>query len=114
MRGIVLIGVVTLLAGCATQRNLYAWGGYEDLIYVSYSAPGKLSPEDQIKQLEQDSQKAQATGARMPPGWHAHLGSLYAQSGNLEEARRELLKEKDQFPESAVFVDHLLSNLNKP
>jgi hypothetical protein len=114
MRGIVLIGVATLLTGCATQKNLYAWGGYEDLIYVSYSAPDKLSPEDQIEKLEQDSQKAQATGALMPPGWHAHLGSLYAQSGHPEEARRELLKEKAQFPESDIFVDHLLSNLNKP
>jgi hypothetical protein len=54
MRGMVLIGVVTLLTGCATQKTLYAWGGYEDLIYVSHSAPGKVSPEDQIEKLEQD------------------------------------------------------------
>ncbi len=106
--------VALLLGGCATHRELYAWGGYEDLIYVSYSAPDKLAPQDQIGKLEADYQEARASEAHLPPGWHAHLGYLYAQTGNVDKARQELLAEKTQFPESATFVDHLLTNLTKP
>jgi len=113
-RTVLTIAAALLLTGCTTHRDLYAWGSYEDLIYVSYNSPGKLTPEQQIEKLQEDFQKARATGARLPPGWHAHLGYLYAQTGHPDQARQELLLEKAQFPESAILVDHLLSNLNKP
>lgn len=50
----------------------------------------------------------------MPPGWHAHLGYLYYQVGKSDQARQELMTEKAEFPESAVFVDRLLANVKKP
>jgi len=51
---------------------------------------------------------------RMPPGWHAHLGYLYYELGQRDQARQELLTEKAEFPESKVFMDRLLANLQKP
>lgn len=101
-----------LLIGCA-KPTLYSWGRYEELIYVSYAAPGKVSPEMQVEQLEQDYQKARAENKRVPPGFHAHLGYMYFQLGKLDQARQELETEKAEFPESAVFVDRLLANLRK-
>ena len=50
----------------------------------------------------------------MPPGWHAHLGYLYFELGKSDQARQEFETEKANFPESAVFMDRLLANLNKP
>ena len=96
--------------GCA-QPTLYSWGRYEELIYASYAAPGKVSPELQIEKLEEDYQKARAVNKPVPPGFHAHLGYLYFQVGKLDQARQELETEKAQFPESAVFIDRLLDNL---
>src|SRR5262249_8234807 len=82
---------------------LYSWGQYEELIYQSHVTPGKVPPEMQIQQLEQDYQKARANNQRVPPGFHAHLGYLYYQVGKLDQARQEFATEKAEFPESAVF-----------
>ena len=105
--------IALLLAGCATP-TLYSWGQYENLIYVSYAAPGRVPPEAQVEKLEQDYQKARSKNKRMPPGWHAHLGHLYYQLGKADQARQEFQTEKAEFPESAVFMDRLLANLKKP
>jgi len=109
-----LVASTAALAGCATPRTLYTWGNYEELIYASYVTPGKLPPEGQVEILEKDYQQSRATNKRMPPGWHAHLGYLYYQLGQPDEARRELSTEKAEFPESRVFMDRLLANLHKP
>jgi hypothetical protein len=102
---------VVLLAGCATRPTLYTWGSYEEVIYASYAAPGKIPAESQVEALEKDYQQARATNKRMPPGWHAHLGYLYYQLGKTDQARQELQTEKAEFPESAVFMDRLLANV---
>ncbi len=107
-----LVAGLVLLAGCAAP-TLYSWGHYEELIYAFYAAPGKVSPEMQIEKLEEDYQKARAANQRVPPGFHAHLGYLYFQIGKMDQARQEFETEKVQFPESAVFMDRLLSNLKK-
>ena len=108
-----LLGLV-LLTGCASQPMLYTWGSYEDLVYTMYAKPDKATPEIQITKLEEDFQKARAKNKAVPPGWHAHLGYLYFQTGKLDQARQEFETEKINFPESAVFMDRLLANLNKP
>jgi hypothetical protein len=109
-----VFAAIVLLTGCAAPRqSLYTWGHYEDLIYTSYAEPGKLSPEMQVEQLEQDYQKARATNKRMHPGFHAHLGYLYVQLGKLDQARQQFATEKADFPESTVFMDRLIANIDK-
>ena len=112
-RGCGVLAAAALLGGCAATPTLYHWGSYENLIYASYVAPGKIAPETAVEKLEQDRQQALAAHRRMPPGWHAHLGTLYFQLGKVEQARQELQSEKAEFPESAVFVDRLLGNLSR-
>ena len=111
------VAAAAALAGCASVSrpcSLYTWGSYENLIYATYASPGKVPPEQQVEILEKDYQQARAANRRMPPGWHAHLGYLYYQLGKPDEARRELATEKAEFPESGVFVDRLLANLERP
>lgn len=109
------LAAALLLGGCATQQtHLYTWGSYEELIYASYAPAGNMPPERQVEALGQDFQKARAANQRLPPGWHAHLGYLYFELGKQDLARQELLTEKAEFPESAVFADRLLANLVKP
>ncbi len=110
----IAIAFAAMLAGCVTPpRPLYAWGSYQELVYASYKNPGETPPERQVELLEKDRQLALAQHAHMPPGWHAHLGVLYYQLGKADEAVRELDAEKEEFPESTVFVDRLLANAGK-
>ena len=104
--------VAIIVSGCAAPTK-YSWGQYESLIYASYDEPGKVPPEMQIEQLEKDYQKARAANKPVPPGWHAHLGYLYYQTGKMDQALQELETEKANFPESAVFMDRLIANLGK-
>jgi hypothetical protein len=107
-----LAALVALTSGCATQGpTLYAWGSYEDLIYVTQAKPGALTPEAQIDQLQKDRQTALGQNKRLPPGWHVQLAALYQQTGRMDLAREELLAEKSAFPEAATFVDRLLGNM---
>jgi len=115
MRGLAVAGSLCLLAGCVAQpRPLYSWGNYEELIYASYVSPQDLPAEKQVEVPEKDYQVARSANLRLPPGWHAHLATLYFQLGKPDRARQELLTEKAEFPESAVFVDRLITNLKRP
>lgn len=107
-----LLVTLALLTGCASP-TIYSWGRYENLLYASYTAPDKVPPELQIERMEEDYQKARSQNKPVPPGWHAHLGYLYYQTGKIDQARQEFETEKAQFPESAVFMDRLLANMVK-
>jgi hypothetical protein len=110
-RWLCIPGLALLLSGCAS--HMYSWGHYEDLVYVTYAAPGKAAPEFQITKLEEDFLKARSKNKPVPPGFHSHLGYLYYQVGKMDQAKVEFETEKAQFPESKVFMDRLLASLTK-
>lgn len=102
-----------LLAGCATNATtpaLYQWDGYQPQVYEYFK--GQKSPEEQIDALEKSLQQIRAKGNRPPPGFHAHLGMLYASVGKHDQAKQELLAEKESFPESSAYADFLLKKFN--
>ena len=110
----VAFATASLLGGCATQQTtkpLYGWNGYQAQVYEQLN--GKSSPETQIGALEQSLQQMRGKGELPPPGFHAHLGALYASVGKSRQASQELLAEKEAFPESSAYMDFLLKNLNK-
>lgn len=100
-----------LFSACAGPQERYAWGSYEELIYLGWARPGEFSPQAQVDKLEEEFDRARAAGKLLPPGWHAYLGALYYQLGQADQAREQLLMEKAAFPESVVLVDTLLRNL---
>jgi hypothetical protein len=102
---------LALCSACTTQRAHYAWGSYEELIYIDHNKPGTLTPEAQAETLLNEQREAEGRNQPLPPGWHVQLATLYAQSGKLDLAQQELLAEKAAFPESTVLVDRLLANL---
>jgi hypothetical protein len=106
-----MLALPLLLTGC--QNNIYYWGHYEGLIYVTYAKPGKISPELQVDTMQKDLHLAEAANKPVPPGFHAQLGYLYYQTGKPELARQEFENEKKLFPESSVFMDRMLGNLTQ-
>lgn len=113
-----LLTALTLLAlsGCASRNKttaLYGWGNYQDQVYQYFKADGSKSAEEQILALQEFAEKGNAKGAKLPPGYHAHLGLLYASTGKDDQAIEQLQTEKMLFPESAVYMDRLLSKYKK-
>jgi hypothetical protein len=100
-----------VLTACAHQpASLYQWGSYQDQVYRHFKGE---SPEQQIQALEKDVQVTQASNKAVPPGLRAHLGMLYAETGNDSKAQENLVAEKVQYPESATYIDLLLKGYQK-
>ncbi len=102
-----------LLTGCANQaKPLYHWGSYQPQVYEYFKGDGN-SNEAQIIALEAEVEKARASDAKLPPGYHAHLALLYSKAGRMDQARQQFELEKTLYPESASFMDYLMRNPKK-
>ncbi len=107
-KGLCLITALVLLSACAPHRDsLYSWNGYEATLYQYYQKDQK-SLEEQIATMNESLEKSRAENKSVPPGFHAHLGLLYANTGHANESRREFETEKALFPESTAFMNYLL------
>ncbi len=104
---------VALLGGCTTNKDLYYWGEYENIVRQSYIEPGSVDARTQIEKLNADLQQAEANGKKVAPGIYAHLGMLYAEQGKREQSKEALLQEKVLFPEASVLIDGMLKRANK-
>jgi hypothetical protein len=95
------------LTGCVAQpRPLYYWGNYQSEVY-SYLKKEE-SPQVQISKLEETVEKARSAGLALPPGFNAHLGLMYLQSGDAAKAQAAFQAEETNFPESKAYMDFLL------
>lgn len=99
------------LAGCHTApKTLYQWESYQPQVYQHFKGE---SPDQQIAALEKDLQTISAKGGAAPPGYHAHLGMLYAATGKSDQMIAQFEDEKKLFPESAVYMDFLMAKVKK-
>jgi hypothetical protein len=109
---LLMVLAISALAGCAhAPPNLYQWGSYEEQVYAMYIDSGKVPLENQLQDLESDYQDIRASNGAVPPGFHAHLGYLYFQSGKIDQAILSFETEKLLFPESTVFMDRLIARV---
>ncbi|NML31161.1 DUF4810 domain-containing protein [Paraburkholderia antibiotica] len=109
-----LVAVAAVLTGCAAPqpKPLYQWDGYQPQVYEYFK--GQSSPTQQIDALEKALQTIRAQGNTPPPGFHAHLGMLYASVGKDQEAKQEFAAEEQLFPESSTYMDFLLKKSKQP
>ncbi|MDR3088126.1 MAG: DUF4810 domain-containing protein [Azoarcus sp.] len=106
------LALLAFLSGCAGSGPppLYGWGSYEEQVYTHLKGESR---EKQIEAMERDRQKIEAGGRVLPPGFYAHLGLLYMETGHDGEAVACFETEKTRFPESAVFMGFLLDKYKK-
>jgi len=103
--------VAACLSGCASPpQTLYEWGSFEPQVYAHLKGESR---EAQIEAMERDQEKIAASGRTAPPGFYAHLGMLYAETGNGAKAIACFQTEKTRFPEAAAFMDFLLNKYRK-
>lgn len=112
-RPLLLAGLLAIgLTGCVNRpQPLYYWGSFQDLQYAYFK--GDKGPEEGIQELEKILEQAKSRGKSVPPGFHAHLGMLYGQTGRTDLFEQNLQAEQLQFPECSVYVDFLLKKNQK-
>ena len=95
--------VLVLLAGCAAKGPgpMYLWDSFPTMQYQALLREG-ASPDEQIRTMQAQADKAAGANAKLPPGFRAHLGMMYLSSGNPDKARNLWNAEKLAFPESAA------------
>ena len=106
------ISLAGLLIGCAAPQPLYSWNGYQTQVY-RYLQNTSSSNEEQILALEKGLAQTSAKSALLPPGYRAHLGLLYLNTGRTDDAIAAWEKEKIAFPESSQYIDYLINNMQK-
>jgi hypothetical protein len=105
--------VSALLTGCQSgPQPLYDWGPYQAQVYEGFKGTGN-GPEAQLQELERHLEATTSRQRQVPPGYLAHMGYLYLQTGRNDMAAACWQREKAAFPESKVFMDFLLNNLKK-
>ena len=109
-----LIAACTIV-GCAQPRPrpLYHWEGFQRQLYEHFKGDGS-SPQEQLRVMEAQAQKAQGNGAALPPGFRGHLAMIYLRLGRFDEAKLQLESEKASFPESSAYMDFLLKRMTAP
>ncbi len=112
IRGSLAVLMLLSLIGCKKQELIYQWEDYQPQVYA-YLKSDQQSPEEQIHKMEQGLEKIKASEKQVPPGYHAHLGLLYATAGRTELFVEQINTEKSLFPESASYMDFLLRNQQK-
>lgn len=103
-----MIIAATSLIGCAQSKPpLYHWGAYPVQL-IEFHKEG-VDSHKQIEALEKTRERALSKNEKLPPGFEAHLGMLYGDSGAMDKFHSGLLAEKSAFPEGSTFIDYLLS-----
>lgn len=111
-RGVFAAISITTMVGCVqAPKPLYHWEGYQRQVYEFLNGDSSVSA-NQLQLMLTQTEKARAANAALPPGFRAHLGLLYLQAGQFDEARRMLESEKAVFPESAQYMNFLLARMN--
>jgi hypothetical protein len=114
-RFIFVVAALAILAGCeAPKRPGYHWGDYEALLYNASDESDNIRPDRQARKLEALIEDADRRGRRVPPGVHAHLAYMYLLIERPDLARDNFLLEKEKYPETAVFIDHMVERMSKP
>ena len=101
-----LVAATLLVTACATNHQKYAWGTYDHALYVYYKDPAKAAALAQS--LEATISAAEKTNAPVGPGIYAEYGYLLLQQGNSTAAIDAFHKEASHWPESKVFMDHMI------
>ncbi|MFT4613977.1 MAG: hypothetical protein ACI9NT_001119 [Bacteroidia bacterium] len=99
------------LIGCASTRH--DWGNYESELYTYYKSPTPEEQQELVNELATTFARTEKKGVSPPPGLYAEYGTFLFQEGDYPNAIQFYEKEKIAWPESAKFMDSLISTLQQ-
>jgi hypothetical protein len=110
----ILALAVLITSGCSNiSHGGYYWGNYSYSYHELIKNPSEEARVNHENSLRDIIQKSEEKVIRVPPGIHAELGNLLFKSDRIEEAMAHFEVEMTTYPESRVFLERLLQNMNK-
>jgi hypothetical protein len=106
----VLLGSAAL-GGCATTKDAYDWGNYDEMLYRSYKDATKI--DAYRVGLETHIAAVEKKNGRVPPGLYAEVGTAYLQRGDSDRAIEWYSRERAAWPESKGLMDVMIANLER-
>jgi hypothetical protein len=106
----IMLVTALLITGCAGPQYNW-WGNYSDSLYALKKDPTKENLENHKQTLLAIMSEADAHGRTPPPGVCCEYGFLLYKEGKTEESMKYFEREQKTYPESAVFIERLKSNL---
>ena len=102
---------LAFLSSCGTT-SLYNWSSYTNDTYQYVKkgddeSSGKLL--ETYQKIIDDQQKT--VRQTVPPGIYGDYGYFLVKAGKIEEGKEFLNKEKELYPESALFIDSILKKI---
>ena len=101
------IGAALAVTACAPTTR-FEWGTYEQALYAYTQNPESRSVYK--TSLEQAIERGQKRNA-VAPGLYAELGYLHLEEGDSAAALKHFQQERALFPESARFMDRVISQI---
>ena len=105
-----LISLSFVIISCTPSTNFY-WGSYEETLFEKYRSSGGISPEEELRRMFLDVEKAQSEGLKIAPGINLHIAMLYSQLGNIDAAKDFVRAEETLYPQSALFTQSVFKKL---
>jgi hypothetical protein len=100
------------LTGCQTAPQKYDWGNYDPSLYAYYKDSTKLG--ELTASLQAVIKASDAKSAPVPPGIYAEYGYLQLQQGKTQQAVQSFKLEETHWPESKVFMEHMIQVASTP
>ena len=114
MKRIMLIAIPAfLLVSCMPQNQLYSWENYEKTSYNYLKNSDEKTTQELIETYQKIIEKQKGTRKVVPPGVYADYGFILLQANKTAEGKEMLLKEEALYPESKVFIDRILTMIEK-
>lgn len=104
---------LVFFAGCATQKPMYSWGDYSSSLYKLKKDPcdeNLMKHKQVLLEIMEDSKE---NGLRVPPGVYCEYAYILIKEGKANDALPYLDLEEKNYPESAVFIQRLKSQIAK-
>ena len=106
--------LLIFFAGCTTQKPMYRWGDYSSSLYKLKKDPCEENLMKHKQVLLKIMEDSKENGLRIPPGVYCEYGYILTKEGKSNEALSYFDLEEKTYPESAIFIQRLKSQFNKP
>lgn len=108
---LVAMSLLVVLAGCASNNQLYTWGNYEESLFVNYHEPEVK--EEILNDYIQFIDENRSAKKKIAPGLFAEAGTFLYERGDTTGAIRFYELEKQAWPESQQLMQTLINSLQE-